>query len=108
MLQKRYDLKAADGANADLFRQWSVLKVAEYKRAVESMLLNYCVGVDEEMVEHRVEHGFDVRCRLGNQCITLADELQNIMVQDRYDLKPSPTLMPIHSFTGVFDNLRVQ
>ena len=54
---------------------------------MESTLLNYSAGVVDDVVEHRVENGFDVWWRPIYHHIFLARGLHTIMLQDRYDLK---------------------
>ena len=63
-------------------------KVAEYNRAIMSVLLNYITGIAKGMVEYGVENGFDAWRRLYHHYLPLAGDLQQILIQELYTLSP--------------------
>lgn len=69
------------GANVFIDEQFEELvrqfpRVAEYNRAIMSVLFNYTTGAAKGMVEHAVEHGFDVWRRLYQHYFFFAEDLQ--------------------------------
>ena len=63
-------------------------KMAEYNRAVLAALLNYTSGIARGMVEYGVENGVDARRRFYYHYMPLADDLQQLLIQELYSLTP--------------------
>ena len=64
------------------------LKAPGCNTTVTSLLLNCSTSVPGEMVEHRVNNGFNVWRRLSHHYLPLARDLHNIVLHDWYDLRP--------------------
>ena len=63
-------------------------KAAEFNRAIMSVLLNYTVGNAKAMVEYGIANGFDAWRRLYHHYLPLAEDLQQISIQQLYSLFP--------------------
>ena len=63
-------------------------KAAEFNRAILSLLLNYTEGIAKGMVEYGVDNGFDAWRRLYHHYLPLADDLQQILIQELCGLQP--------------------
>lgn len=61
-------------------------KVAQFNRAMLSALLNYTSGVARGMVEYGVANGLDVWRRFFHRYMPLADDLQQVLMQELYSL----------------------
>ena len=62
-------------------------KVYEYSRAVKAALMNWIGGVAKGLVKHGVEHGLDAWRKLYHKYVLLAEDLQNLLIQDFMSLK---------------------
>ena len=63
-------------------------KAIEYNLAIQNVLENYTTDIAEGMIEYGVHHGFDAWRRLFHHYVPMADDLQQILIQELYDLKP--------------------
>ena len=61
------------------------MQAVEYIRAMELMLLCYSIGVADEIVEHRLQIGFDVWRRFPHHDTPLARNLHIIRLHDGCD-----------------------
>ena len=62
-------------------------KVAEFEIAVRAVLLNWTSGIAHNLVKCGICNGFDAWCKLYNKYVLLAEELQNILIQELVALK---------------------
>ena len=63
-------------------------KAAQFNAAVQAALENYTTDVAEGMVRYGVLNGIDAWRRLYNHYVFLAEELQDILIQELYELRP--------------------
>ena len=64
-------------------------RAAEYNVAILNVLENYTADIAEGMVRYGVHNGFDAWRRLYHHYIPLSQDLQQILIQELYDLKPA-------------------
>ena len=63
-------------------------KAAQFDAAIKSTLLNWTTGVVNNQVRYGVCNGFDAWRKLYNRYVPLADDLQNIFIQELMAIKP--------------------
>ena len=63
-------------------------KATEFNRALMSVLLNYTTGIAKGLVEYGAENGFDAWRRLYHHYLPLAEDLQQLLIQELYSLPP--------------------
>ena len=63
-------------------------RAAEYDVAIQNVFENYTVDVAEGMVRYGVHNGFDVWRRFFHHHVPMAEDLQQIFIQELYVLKP--------------------
>ena len=63
-------------------------KATEYNLAIQNVLENYTTDIAEGMIRYGVYNGFDAWRRLFHHYVPMADDLQQILIQELYDLKP--------------------
>ena len=64
-----------------------VLKAIEYDRAIEVALANWTAGIAQGFVEHGAEGGLDAWRTFYNRYISLADDMQNILIRQLMGFK---------------------
>ena len=62
--------------------------VAQFNTAVQAALENYSIDVAEGMVRYGVLNGLDAWRRVCNRYVPLAEDMQNILIQEFYELRP--------------------
>ena len=75
-----------DAQYKELVRQCP--KTPESNRAIMSVLLNYTTGIVNGLVEYGTENGFDAWRRLYHHYLPLAEDLQQLLIQELYALTP--------------------
>ena len=85
-LEKEATEKFTNAQLKGLVRQYP--KAAEFNRAIFSVLLNYTDGIAKGMMEYVVDNGFDAWRRLYNHYLPLAEDVQQILIQELYALQP--------------------
>ena len=63
-------------------------KVSQFNRAIFTALLSYTAGIARGMVEYGVENGLDAWRRFYHHYMPLADDLQQLLIQELYALTP--------------------
>ena len=61
-------------------------KAYEYNIAIQNVLENYTTDIAEGMVRYGVHNGFDAWRRLFHHYVPLADDLQQIFIQELFDI----------------------
>ena len=60
----------------------------EYNVAIQNVLENYTTDIAEGMVRYGIHNGFDAWRRLFHHYVPLADDLQQLFIQELFELKP--------------------
>ena len=60
--------------------------VAQFNRAILTALLNYTAGIVRGMIEYGIENGLDAWRKLYHRYMPLADDLQQLLIQEFYAL----------------------
>ena len=79
-----------DTFNIEQFRELTrqCPKAAEYNRVITSVLHNYITGVAKGMVEYGVENALDAWRKLYHHYLPLAEDLQQLLIQELCSLNP--------------------
>ena len=65
-----------------------VPRAREYNIAIQNVLENYITDIAEGLINYGVQNGFDVWRRLFHHYVPLAEDFQQLLIQELYDLKP--------------------
>ena len=65
-----------------------VPRAREYNIAIQNVLENYITDIAEGLIKYGVQNGFDAWRKLFNHYVPLAQDLQQLLIQELYDLKP--------------------
>ena len=63
-------------------------KAVEFEIAIKTALLNWTSGIANNMVRFGICNGFDAWRKLYNKYVPLAEDLQNILIQELMAIKP--------------------
>ena len=63
-------------------------RAVEYQVAIQNVLENYTTDIADGMIRYGVHSGFDAWRKLYHHYVPLAEDLQQILIQELSDLKP--------------------